>query len=180
MTTPSPSVAAREDARRFDDTRFVGWLLNARKDASIRAALRTADLPAAETRAYPALAPWWMDHPRLKEPILLVSASAARHHRIAQDKDVRLGRLVQRMSGQVLQHDSAQTRLLSIQKQDLRAAHHSIESLLAAADAAGMKKLNWFAFWRSYRYWSNPEAPGLYPARYRILEDFCTPTRPAN
>ncbi len=155
----------------FNDGAYVGWLLAAVKDPASRASLRRADISSAEHMAYPLLASRWAAQPGLRAPMLLHAASAARYDRVRQSDRQGIGHMARSLvQRKVIQESSVETRLLAIQLKPLDEAHKILGGLLAAAHSSGGFTLDWFALWRTYRYWN--ARPDAYPSRKQILSDF--------
>ena len=156
---------------QFNDGAYVNSLLVAVRNPGSRAALRRADLPAAEHMAYPQLAPKWAAQPKLRAPMLLHAAACARYDRVRQAEHQNFGHLARALvTRKVIQESSVETRLLVIQTKPLLETHKILGGLLAAAHSAGGFTLDWFSFWRTYRYWN--AKPDAYPTRKQILFDF--------
>lgn len=138
------------------------------KNPTARSMLKRADIVRAEYYAYPYLAALWEENENLKEPVLLFASAVAKYPNLKYSLERHagvgaLGRNLRKIS-----QDTVETRLISIQRKNLRDAHTILQGLYAAGNNDHLS-INWGEVWDTYRWWGSE--PGN-PNRTKVLLDY--------
>ena len=176
-TTDPPAGAAPSSPpaqRRMLGDDYADWILDARHQIEIRAAVRRADIPAVADRAYRYLARFWAPAGWLRTPVLIHAAAAATNIASPHEAGQTLGLVAVRLvRAEVLSTNSVAGRLLAVQRMDLLVARRQLAGLLHAA-AANYMPVDWADLFRLYRGWDHPNLEIRRRVRRSLLEQFHT------
>lgn len=160
------------------DDPFVSWLLEVRHQPAVRSALRRAELPTLEDHAIPYLARWVGPDWR-KDPVFLIAAAAATHHRLRHTEGQPLGKAAAHLDPTRATDSGPGSRLLTSQRQTLRNAHRLFNGVLAMIDEAGYG-IDWVQLSTTYHLWDHPNLDVRRRARRRLLHDYFGTTDPSD